>query len=53
LDVRLTSLLCKKNTAAKSKEVNLIHLNKQIWQNLLRKAMAEKGLFADDDDVHF
>jgi hypothetical protein len=23
---------------------------KQIWQNLLRKAMAEKGLFSNDDD---
>jgi hypothetical protein len=23
---------------------------RQIWKTLLRKAMAQKGLFADDDD---
>jgi hypothetical protein len=49
LDARLTNLLCeKKNIVAKSKEVKTG--GPQICQNLLRKAMAQKWLFCNDDD---
>jgi hypothetical protein len=44
-DARLTTLLCKKLTVAKSKELKPGWSNKQIWQDLLRKGMAQKGLF--------
>jgi hypothetical protein len=51
LDTRLTSLLCKKIIVAKSKEEKTRWSNsRQIWQNLLRTAMAKKGCFANDDD---
>jgi hypothetical protein len=44
LDARLMILLCKK-IVSKSKEVKARWSNlRQIWQNLLRKAMAQKGL---------
>jgi hypothetical protein len=44
LDARLTTLLCKKNIFPKSKEVKSGCSNlRQIWQNLLRKAVARKG----------
>jgi hypothetical protein len=45
------TLLCKekKITVEKSKEVKIrwsnSWWNRQVWQNLLRKAMAQKGLF--------
>jgi hypothetical protein len=42
----LKTLLCKKIIVAKSKEVKTGWSNsRQVWQNLLRKAMAQKGLF--------
>jgi hypothetical protein len=41
LDARLKTLLCKKIIVAKLKEVKTGY----TWQNLLRKAMVEKGLF--------
>jgi hypothetical protein len=54
LSARLTTLLCKKNTVANSKEVKTgwfnSRRNKQVWQNLLRKAVAQMGCFAYDDD---
>jgi hypothetical protein len=48
----LPSLLCKKIIFPKSKEVKSQWSNsRQIWQNLLRKIMAQKrGCFASDDD---
>jgi hypothetical protein len=46
LDARLTTLLYKKIIVSKSKEVKTGHSNsRQIWQNLLRKAVGQKGLF--------
>jgi hypothetical protein len=46
MDTRLMTLLCKKITAVKSKEVKAEWSHsRQVWQNLLRKAMAQKGLF--------
>jgi hypothetical protein len=39
LDARLMTLLCKKITVVKSKELK----TGSILQNLLRKAMAQKG----------
>jgi hypothetical protein len=36
--------LCKKHTAAKSKEV------KTRWYNLQRRLWLKRGCFADDDD---
>jgi hypothetical protein len=45
LDARLTTLLCKIITVAKSKEM----ITGKILKNLLRKVMAEKGCFANDD----
>jgi hypothetical protein len=51
LDAKLTTLLCKKKSVAQSREVNIEWANStQIWQNLLREAMALKGCFANDDD---
>jgi hypothetical protein len=45
LDARLT-LLYKRIFVAKSKEVKTGPSNfREIWQNLLRRAMSEKGLF--------
>jgi hypothetical protein len=44
LDLRLTTLLCKKITVAKSKD-GIIPTNRQIWQNILRKGIAQKELF--------
>jgi hypothetical protein len=46
------SLLCKKDTLAKSEEVKTAWSDlRQIWQKLLRKAVTKKkGCFADDDD---
>jgi hypothetical protein len=41
-DTRPTTLVCKNIIVTKSKEVKT---GWQIWQNLLRKAMAEKVLF--------
>jgi hypothetical protein len=50
LEARLPTWLCKKITVAKSKAVNTGWSNSiQIWQKPLRKAMAQKGLFDDDD----
>jgi hypothetical protein len=44
-------MLCKNITVAKSKEVKTGWSNsRQIWQNLLRKIMAQKRCFANDDD---
>jgi hypothetical protein len=37
----MMTLLCEGITATKSKEVKA----DAIWQNLLRKAMAKKGMF--------
>jgi hypothetical protein len=55
----LMTLLCKKNIIAKSEEVKNrwsssrhIARKRQVRQNLLRKAMAEKGCFVDDVYVH-
>jgi hypothetical protein len=46
LDARLVTFLCKKIIVAKSKEVKIAWSNsRQIWQNLLRKAKAQKELF--------
>jgi hypothetical protein len=46
LDARLMTLLCKKIIVTKSKEAKSRWSNsRQIWQNLLRKAMAQRGLF--------
>jgi hypothetical protein len=46
MDARLMTLLYKKITAAKSKEVKAEWSNsRQVWQNLLRKTTAQKGLF--------
>jgi hypothetical protein len=49
LDARLVTLQCKKITVAKFKEVKTglsdSPQNRQVWQNLLRKAMAHKGQF--------
>jgi hypothetical protein len=45
LDARMTTLFCKKITVVKSKEAKTGWSEVQICQNLLRKAMAEKGLF--------
>jgi hypothetical protein len=43
LDARLMTLPYKRITVAKSKEVKTRWSNlRQIWQNLLRKAMAQK-----------
>jgi hypothetical protein len=42
------TLLCKKIIVAKSKEVKTGSFNsRQIWQNLLRTTMAQKGLFCN------
>jgi hypothetical protein len=46
LDVRLTTLLCKIITVAKSKEVK----TDAIWQNLLKNAIDQKGCFSNYDD---
>jgi hypothetical protein len=42
---RLTTFLCKKKTAAKSKEVKIgcSNWNSQVSQDLLKKAMAQKN----------
>jgi hypothetical protein len=45
LDARLMTLLCEKITVAKSEEVK----TECNWQNHLRKAVAQKVLFADAD----
>jgi hypothetical protein len=51
LDARLTTLLCKRIIAAKSKEVKTGCSNtRKIWQNFLRKAMAQNDDDDDDDD---
>jgi hypothetical protein len=52
LDARLTTLLCKtKIIVAKSEEIKPGRSNsRQIWQNLLRKDVAQKGCFSNDDD---
>jgi hypothetical protein len=51
LDARLKTLLFKKIIVAKSKEVKTgWSSSRQIWQNLLRKAVAQNAYFADDDD---
>jgi hypothetical protein len=51
LDARLTTLLYKKITVAKYKEVNTgWSSSRQIWQNILRKAMLKKGCFFNDDE---
>jgi hypothetical protein len=50
LDARLTTLLCKNITVAKSKEMTTGWSNsKQVWQNLQRKAVAQKSSLASDD----
>jgi hypothetical protein len=52
LDLRLTTLLCKKSVA-KSKEMKTGWSNsRKIWQNtcILRKATAQKSCLANDDD---
>jgi hypothetical protein len=54
LDSRLTTLLCKIKIVAKPKEVKTgwfnSRRNRQVWQNLIRKAMVQKGSSANDDD---
>jgi hypothetical protein len=43
-------MLCKKNIVAKYIQVKTRWSNsRQIWQNLLRKAKAQKGLFGNYD----
>jgi hypothetical protein len=45
--------LCKKITVAKSKEVKRELPNsqeRQVWQNILWKAVAQEGLFFNDDN---
>jgi hypothetical protein len=48
------TVLYKNITVAKSKEVKTgwsnSRRNRQVWQHLLRKAVAQKGSSADDDD---
>jgi hypothetical protein len=54
LDARLTTLFCKKIIVVNFKEMktdDLIPRNKEIWQHLLRKALAKKGLFCQYDYV--
>jgi hypothetical protein len=41
LDARLTTLLCKKNTVAKSKVTETGW--SEVWQDLLRKVMGQQG----------
>jgi hypothetical protein len=46
-------MFCKKVIVAKSREVKTgWPNNRQIWQDLLSKAMTQKGLFAKDDDLY-
>jgi hypothetical protein len=48
---KLTTLLKKTIIVAKSKEVKTGSSNStHIWKNLPRKAVAQKGCFANDDD---
>jgi hypothetical protein len=46
------TLLCKRITVPKSKEIKTrwSNLHRQVWQNLLQKAMAHKEEDDDDDD---
>jgi hypothetical protein len=47
LDARLMAFLCKKVIVAKSRQVKTTWFNStQVWQNLLRKAVAQKRLFS-------
>jgi hypothetical protein len=51
LAVRLTALLCKSIMVVKSKEVKTGWSNsQQSWQNLLRKAMAQKEQSGNNED---
>jgi hypothetical protein len=50
LDARRTTSHCEKKTVVKSKEVKTGWSERQVWQNLLPKTMAQNGCFADDDD---
>jgi hypothetical protein len=44
--VELIDINCKKIIAAKSKEVKTgWSISRQTWQKILRKAVAQKGLF--------
>jgi hypothetical protein len=46
LNAKLKTLLCTKITAAKSKEVKIEWFNsREVWQNLLRKAVDQKEFF--------
>jgi hypothetical protein len=45
VNLRLTNLLCKKIIIAKSKRVEIgCSFSRDVWQNHLRNAMAQKGL---------
>jgi hypothetical protein len=45
----LKALLCKNSYCKIQRSENQM-IYRQMWQNLLRKAMAQKWLFANDDD---
>jgi hypothetical protein len=55
LDARLKTLLWKKKSVAKSKEVKTgwSNWNRHVWQDLLRKAMTQKKKKKKKDLNHY